>query len=67
MAFKKKNYFLIISMIKVENSQDNDDQLRLVDDVFAKICYMINDISIEVKVCANSLLVIHFFDVCYAY
>ena len=51
-------------MIKVENSKDSDDQLRLVDDVFAKICYMINDISIEVKVCANSLLVWYINNIC---
>ena len=41
--------------IKVEHAQE-DDQIRLVDDVFARICHMINDISVEVKVCASSLL-----------
>lgn len=38
------------------DSSQEDDQIRLVDDIFAKICYMINDISVEVKVCANNLL-----------
>ena len=43
-------------MIDVTNNQE-DDKIRLADDVFSKICFMINDISLEVKVCAGSLLV----------
>lgn len=39
----------------MEHSQEND-QIRLVDDIFARICHMINDISVEVKVCASNLL-----------
>ena len=34
----------------------DDEKIRLVDDVFSKICFMINDISVDVKVCAGSLL-----------
>ena len=45
------------SQVKVSNNQD-EEQLRLIDDVFAKLCIMINDISVEVKVCANNSLVI---------
>ena len=44
------------SMIGIENNPD-EEKLRLVDDIFSKICYMTNDISIEVKVCACNLLV----------
>jgi hypothetical protein len=43
-------------MITVSNDHE-DDKIRLADDVFSKICFMINDISLEVKVCAASLLV----------
>ena len=46
-------------MITVDRSQD-DEQLRLIDDAFAKISNMINDISIEVRVIATNLLVIIF-------
>jgi hypothetical protein len=38
-------------------TNEEEDQLRLIDDVFAKLCLMINDISVEVKVCANSSMV----------
>jgi integrator complex subunit 4 len=34
----------------------DEEKIRLVDDAFSKICLMINDISIEVKVCASCLL-----------
>ena len=46
---------MLLSLIKIETSQD-EEQIRLVDDIFARICNMINDISVEVKVCANHLL-----------
>jgi integrator complex subunit 4 len=39
--------------VTVANNQE-EDQLRLTDDVFAKLCIMINDISVEVKVCASA-------------
>jgi hypothetical protein len=39
------------------SDQMDDEKIRLADDAFSKICYMINDISLEVKVCASSLLV----------
>jgi hypothetical protein len=44
-------------MVTLPNSNHDDDRIRLVDDVFSKICFMINDISLEVKVGAASLLV----------
>jgi len=42
------------------NKNVDDEKIRLVDDAFSKICLMINDCSIEVKVCASNLLVIYF-------
>lgn len=33
-----------------------DEQIRLVDDAFAKICSMMNDLSIRVRVQAASIL-----------
>jgi hypothetical protein len=33
------------------------EELRLIDEVFGKICNMINDLSLEVKVQAAKLLV----------
>ena len=33
------------------------EELRLVDEVFMKVCNMINDLSLEVKVKAANLLV----------
>ena len=33
-----------------------DEQIRLVDDAFAKLCSMMNDLSIRVRVQAASLL-----------
>lgn len=44
------------SMITV-GDQIDDEKVRLADDVFSKICIMINDISLDVKVCASNLLV----------
>jgi integrator complex subunit 4 len=38
------------------DSNSDDDKIRLVDDVFSKCCFMINDISVDVKVCASNLL-----------
>ena len=43
-------------MVSLSKSAD-DEKIRLVDDAFSKVCLMINDISIEVKVCASNLLV----------
>jgi hypothetical protein len=43
-------------MVSISNNQ-NEEKIRLADDVFSKICFMINDISLEVKVCAANLLV----------
>lgn len=37
--------------------QIDDEKVRLADDVFSKICIMINDISLDVKVCAGNLIV----------
>lgn len=37
--------------------QIDDEKVRLADDAFSKICIMINDISLDVKVCASNLLV----------
>ena len=60
MTFSLVNlYSKFKSQVKVANN-DEEDQLRLLDDVFAKLCLMINDISVEVKVCANSSMVIIF-------
>ena len=42
------------SLVPVPNS---DEELRLVDDGFVKICNMINDISVKVRTKAASLLV----------
>jgi hypothetical protein len=47
-------------MVTFSNDHE-DDRIRLADDVFSKICIMINDISLEVKVCAASLLVTFLF------
>ena len=38
-------------------TNDEEDQLRLIDDVFVKLCLLINDISVEMKVFANSSMV----------
>ena len=37
--------------------QIDDEKVRLADDVFSKICIMINDISLDVRVCASNLIV----------
>jgi integrator complex subunit 4 len=34
----------------------DDEQIRLIDDVFSKVCNMVNDLAVPVKVCANQLL-----------
>ena len=39
------------------------EELRLIDEVFGKICNMINDLSLEVKVQATKLLVIFIFKI----
>jgi hypothetical protein len=46
--------FVYFSVVPVPNS---DEELRLVDDGFVKICNMINDISVKVRTKAASLLV----------
>lgn len=56
MLLRSIMYFLN-SMVCL-NKKDEDEKIRLVDDAFSKICLMINDCSIEVKVCASNLLVI---------
>ncbi|CAF0882956.1 unnamed protein product [Brachionus calyciflorus] len=33
-----------------------EEKIRLADDVFSKVCFMINDIALEVRVCASNLL-----------
>jgi hypothetical protein len=43
-------------MISVSDRMD-DEKIRLADDAFSKICFMINDISVDVRVCASHLLV----------
>ena len=35
----------------------SNEQIRLIDDAFSRVCYMINDISLDVKICAAMLLV----------
>lgn len=46
----------LLSMVTV-GDQIDDEKVRLADDVFSKICIMINDISLDVKVCAGNLIV----------
>lgn len=46
------------SQINLTSGQKDveDENIRLADDVFSKVCFMINDIALEVRVCASNLL-----------
>lgn len=46
-----------LSLLSLVPVGDTEDELRLVDDGFAKICNMVNDISVKVRTEAAVLLV----------
>jgi hypothetical protein len=41
----------------ISSDQSGEERIRFIDEVFSKVCNMMNDISVEVKTCAGSLLV----------
>ena len=52
--------FFFLSMVDIGTDLEVEE-LRLIDEVFGKICNMINDLSLEVKVQATKLLVTFLF------
>jgi hypothetical protein len=57
VAYYRSILEFYLSQLSIKKKNFDDEQMRLVDDAFCKICNMINDLSVEVKLNASQLLV----------